>query len=329
MDHQLYSLILAVAVLFANSAGLTLSLELELPIACEIGQTCFIQNYVDHDPSRGARDYMCRHATYDKHDGTDFRLPSVAWERTGVAVRAAADGQVLRTRDGMQDVSVRTICHEQIKGRECGNTVILAHADGFESIYCHLQRGSLRVKPGDTVKRGQDLGRAGLSGNTEFAHLHFGLRRNGKLVDPFSYGAPNEACGGGTSLWAPRLTGALSYRTFAILNAGFASRAITSEEVEAGDGIGPPPSINSDIVAYVRAIGLEAGDVQQLTLTGPDGHVIAQYTAPALANDMAQYISKAGRKRPEGEWPHGTYRATYRVERSGVSLIEKTFELQL
>jgi hypothetical protein len=76
-------------------------------------------------------------------------------------------------------------------------------------------------------------------------------------------------------------------------------------------------------------IGLEAGDVQQLTLTDPDGHVIAQYTAPALANDMAQYISKAGRKRPEGEWPHGTYRATYRVERSGESLIEKTFELQL
>jgi len=90
MDHQRYSLILAAAVLFANSTGSTLSLELELPIACEIGQTCFIQNYVDHDPSRGARDYMCRHQTYDKHDGTDFRLPGVAWERTGVAVRAAA-----------------------------------------------------------------------------------------------------------------------------------------------------------------------------------------------------------------------------------------------
>ena len=85
MDHQRYSLILAVAVLFANSAGSTLSLELELPIACEIGQTCFIQNYVDHDPSMGARDYMCRQQTYDKHDGTDFRLPSVAWKRTGGA----------------------------------------------------------------------------------------------------------------------------------------------------------------------------------------------------------------------------------------------------
>jgi hypothetical protein len=329
MGRQYYWLILAIAVLVVNSAGPAMPLELELPIACEVGRTCFIQNYVDHDPSSGARDYMCRHETYNGHDGTDFRLPSMAQERTGVAVRAAADGQVLRTRDGMQDVSVRTIGAEQIKGRECGNAVIVAHADGFESIYCHLQQGSVRVKPGDAVKAGQDLGRVGLSGNTEFAHLHFGLRRNGKTVDPFSYGAPNEACGGGTSLWTPRLTSALSYRSFAILNAGFAAHAVTSEEIETEDSIGPLPTTNSDIVAYVRAIGLQAGDVQQLTLTAPGGKVIAQYTAPALAHDMAQYTSKVGRKHPEGEWPRGTYRATYRIERSGVPLTEKTFELQL
>jgi hypothetical protein len=208
--------------------------------------------------------------------------------------------------------------------------VIVAHADGFESIYCHLQQGSVRVKPGDAVKMGQVLGRAGLSGNTEFAHLHFGLRRNGKTVDPFSYGAPNDACGGGTSLWAPRLASALSYRSIVILNVGFAAHAVTTEEIEAGDGVGSLPTINSDtVVAYVRAIGLEAGDVQQLKLTGPDGNVVAQYDVPALARDMAQYTAKAGRKHSEGEWPRGTYRATYRVERGGVPLIEKTFELQL
>lgn len=330
MGHQLYSPILAIAVLVSSSVGPALSLELELPIACEIGQTCSIQNYVDHDLSSGARDYMCGHQTYDGHDGTDFRLPSMAQERTGVAVRAVADGQVLRIRDGMQDVSVRTIGPEKIKGRECGNAVIVAHTDGFESTYCHLQQGSVRVKLGDAVKPGQDLGRVGLSGNTEFAHLHFGLRQNGKPIDPLAYGTPDDACGGGTSLWAPRLTSSLSYRPFAILNAGFATHAVTSAEIEAGDGIGPPPTSNSDsVVAYVRAIGLEAGDVQQLRLTAPDGNVVAQYTAPALSHDMAQYTAMAGRKHPEGKWPHGTYRATYRVERGGVHLIEKTFELQL
>jgi hypothetical protein len=174
------------------------------------------------------------------------------------------------------------------------------------------------------------MGRVGLSGDTEFAHLHFGLRQNGKIVDPFGYGAPMDACGGGPSLWSSHLTSEMSYRPIAILNAGFASRAITPEDIEAGDGIGPPPTINSHaLVAYVRAIGLEAGDVQQIRLTGPNGNVVAQYDAPPLARDMAQYTVRAGRKRHEGEWPRGTYRATYRVERSDVSLIEKTFELQL
>ncbi len=50
-----------------------------------------------------------------------------------VRPRTAADGHVFRIRDGMQDVSVRTIGPEQIKGRERGNAVIVAHADGFES----------------------------------------------------------------------------------------------------------------------------------------------------------------------------------------------------
>ncbi len=87
-----------------------LSFELGLPIACEVGQTCFIQNYVDHDPSAGARDYMCGHETSDGHDGTDFRLPSVAQEQAAVVVLAAADGQVLRTRDGMPDTWRKAAC---------------------------------------------------------------------------------------------------------------------------------------------------------------------------------------------------------------------------
>jgi hypothetical protein len=139
-------------VAVCGSAGLGQSLDLTLPVACEAGETCFVQNYVDHDPSPIARDYMCGPETNDGHDGTDFRLPSMSEQRAGVAVLAVADGHVLRIRDSMPDVSVRTLRPEQVKGRECGNGVIVAHAEGFESEYCHLARGSLRVKPGDPVK---------------------------------------------------------------------------------------------------------------------------------------------------------------------------------
>src|SRR5262245_52713649 len=67
-------------------------ISFSLPIACEVGATCFIQNYSDNDPSPGARDYYCGDRTYDGHDGTDFRLPSLEEQQAGVNVLAAATG---------------------------------------------------------------------------------------------------------------------------------------------------------------------------------------------------------------------------------------------
>ena len=59
------------------------SLSLSLPIACKIGETCFVQNYVDVDPGPGVRDYMCGSATYQAHAGTDFRLTRRRSQRCG------------------------------------------------------------------------------------------------------------------------------------------------------------------------------------------------------------------------------------------------------
>jgi hypothetical protein len=306
------------------------SFELRLPIACEVGDSsCFVQNYVDHDPSPSARDYTCGSETQDGHDGTDFRLPSMVEQRIGVAVLAAAEGQVLRTRDGMPDVSVRAIGAEQVRGRECGNGVIIAHADGFMSEYCHLAQGSLRVRPGDVVKAGQPLGKVGLSGNTEFAHLHFTLRENGNVIDPFAYGAPSGGCGGGRSLWSPSAVASLGYRSIAILNMGFGGHPVTAQDIENGS-VGPWPKEDSEsLVAYVRVISLRRGDVQLLSVTGPKDKPFASYAVGPLDRDMAQYTLMAGRKRPNGAWERGVYRATYQVKRHGELLIERTFELQL
>ena len=88
------------AALAAPLAVTDQPIELKLPIECEIGRSCFIQNYVDHDASPNARDYQCGTLTYDSHDGTDFRLPTLVAQRAGVNVLAVADGKVLRMRDG-------------------------------------------------------------------------------------------------------------------------------------------------------------------------------------------------------------------------------------
>ncbi len=306
-------------------------IALRLPLACEVGKTCFVQNYVDNDPSPAARDYTCGTQTYDAHNGIDFRLPTMERMKEGVAVLAAADGRVLRVRDGVADVSVRDIGLKALRGQECGNGVVVAHAGGFETQYCHMRQGSIAVKPGDSIKAGDQVGRVGLSGNTEYAHLHFTLRHAGKVADPFAYGAPDGTCGGGAPLWEEPLRTALAYRPGgAILNQGFAGKPVTMEEIDSGDAARALASTDAPaLVAYVRAIGLRQGDVLRLAVRGPDGEPFADSTAAPLDHDKAQYFLMTGRKRPPQGWKAGSYRATFSVQRSGTAVLEQSFEIRL
>lgn len=326
--------VLALAGLAAGAARAEESgprgISLHLPLACEPGQTCFVQHYVDRDPGPGARDYACGSRTYDKHNGTDFRVRTGA-EARGEAGRvlAVAAGRVLRARSDMADGRVRGSDAAEIKGAECGNGLVIAHADGWESQYCHMARGSLIVRPGDTVAAGQPLGQVGLSGMTEFPHLHLTLRHAGQVVDPFAPVAPPDSCdpaapGRGGTLWEPKAAAALSYRAGSVLNAGFADAPVSMESVEAGTPQ-PPGAASGALVAYARAIGLETGDVQSLVLTDPAGTVVAQSVQPALERPRAQSLLFVGRKRPAEGWPAGAYTARFRVERAGRVALEKTF----
>ena len=165
------------------------------PVDCVLGETCVIQNFVDHDPSSAAKDYRCGAMTYNGHDGTDIRISSLAEMRRGVNVLAAADGTVLRIRDGVADQSIRAAGALAVGGRECGNAVILDHGGGWQTQYCHMALGSVRVHDGDKIKRGDVIGRIGLSGKTEFPHLHFTLRRDGRVLDPLTATSAQDSCG--------------------------------------------------------------------------------------------------------------------------------------
>ena len=54
-----------------------------------------------------------------------------------------------------------------------GNYVLIDHGDREYSLYAHMQPGSVRVRPGDSVAAGALLGRLGSSGNSTEPHLHF------------------------------------------------------------------------------------------------------------------------------------------------------------
>lgn len=174
-------------------------ISLSLPIDCTLGDTCYIQNYVDHDPSDAASDFQCGGLTYDTHKGTDFGLISLAAMERGVNVFASAPGTV----HGVRDILFTSDLSSEINGHDCGNGVVVAHDNGWETQYCHMREGSVSVIVGDLVEPGDVLGQVGLSGRTQFPHVHISVRQGGQLVDPF---APDGVINCGTlapyTLWA-------------------------------------------------------------------------------------------------------------------------------
>jgi hypothetical protein len=302
--------------------------SLAFPLACEIGRTCEVQHYVDRDPGPGTKDYRCGPKTYNTHNGIDIRLPDMAAQRAGVAVLAAAPGRVTRMRDGVADISIRAPGAPSVANTECGNGVVIDHGGGWETQYCHMARGSLGVKVGQTVAAGAPIGKVGLSGNTEFPHLHILVRHNGQVVDPF---APDmaAACGAAQApLWRADVAAKMAYRAGSVLNVGFTSGQLTMDQLEAG-GLPRATAEGPFLVAYARAIALLPGDVTELELKGPDGAVLAKTRGDPLVNWRAQNMTYVGKRRPPAGWPRGVYVAEYRVLRQGKAAISRRFEMRL
>jgi peptidase M23-like protein len=88
---------------------------------------------------------------------------------------AVANGVVTEVKDGIPE-NVPGITSRAVPitlETVGGNHVILDIGGGHFAFYAHLQPGSLRVKLGDKVRRGQVLGLVGNSGNSTEPHLHF------------------------------------------------------------------------------------------------------------------------------------------------------------
>ena len=235
--------------------------------------------------------------TYDGHNGTDIRLAHRARMEQGVKVLAAAAGRVAGTRDGVADGGK----DEHAPGRECGNGVRLEHGDGWVSLYCHLKRGSVRVRPGQAVAAGHALGEVGLSGRTEFPHLHFGLLKDGRPVDPFN--PDGAACDKGRPLWK----NTLPYMGLRFFNSGFADGPAQRATAAAGGYESLALSRDSSaLVFWFELAGVRAGDVISVTLRAPDGSILA--TSEQVATRTQAVVFRfVGKKRTAPAWPAGTY----------------------
>lgn len=99
---------------------------------------------------------------YRAHLGVDFAAP------TGRRVNATADGKVI---------------HKGRKGGY-GKTIMIRHKNGLKSLYAHLSSYNSKIRVGSYVRQGQFIGRVGSTGRSTGPHLHFGLYKNGRAINP-------------------------------------------------------------------------------------------------------------------------------------------------
>jgi len=117
-------------------------------------------------------------------DGSAMRAPT-EYPAFGKPVLAMCEGVVVRASDWRRDHRARSstlaVVYMMIEGafRELGgpgfvmgNHVTIRGAEGVRATVAHLQRGSVIVRVGETVREGQQLGSCGNSGNTSEPHVH-------------------------------------------------------------------------------------------------------------------------------------------------------------
>ncbi|MBN2036961.1 MAG: M23 family metallopeptidase [Chitinispirillaceae bacterium] len=100
------------------------------------------------------------------HYGIDYAAP------VGTPVIATASGRVARTENG----------------RVWGRKIVINHGKGWTTSYAHL--GSILVRFGQKVTRGDEIGTIGASGLTTGPHVHYEVRHHNQPLDPEEYYFP-------------------------------------------------------------------------------------------------------------------------------------------
>ena len=129
------------------SDALPSNLIFDMPVAGRQSSPFGLRRYFNGEPR-------------NPHSGLDFAAP------TGTPVKSPADGRVLLIGDFYFN----------------GLTILIDHGQGVITMFCHLSE--IEYLPGDTVKRGDVVGKVGSTGRSTGPHLHWNVSLNNARVDP-------------------------------------------------------------------------------------------------------------------------------------------------
>lgn len=119
-------------------------------------------------------------------DKADFRWPARGRVISGYT-KGGNEGINIAVPEGtpVKAAEGGTVAYAGSELKGYGNLVLIRHPNGYVSAYAH--NGELKVKRGDTVKRGQVVANSGQTGNVSSPQLHFELRKGSSPVDPTPY----------------------------------------------------------------------------------------------------------------------------------------------
>ncbi|WP_129678350.1 peptidoglycan DD-metalloendopeptidase family protein [Candidatus Chloroploca sp. Khr17] len=190
------------AVLFDDSALLALAVE-PLQTVAPFLTTPFsgsfrAGSFFDHHPSKGVFRRFDGTSTggYDGHEGTDYPMS------VGQTIIAAADGVVVDVAVDRQEAGVGQSWCIDYPYTPVTGMIIQHQVEGitYRTWYWHLESQGIATNPrtgqrfqlGDTIFRGEMVGRSGNTGCSTGPHLHFGVQRSGVATDPYGW------CGAGS-----------------------------------------------------------------------------------------------------------------------------------
>ncbi|MGL4867559.1 MAG: peptidoglycan DD-metalloendopeptidase family protein [Cetobacterium sp.] len=95
----------------------------------------------------------------------------------GIDLRAKTGTKVVSVKEGVVSFAGRASGY--------GKLIIIKHSNGYETRYAHLSK--MNVKKGQKISQNQEIALSGATGRVSGPHLHFEIRRNGKVQNPMTY----------------------------------------------------------------------------------------------------------------------------------------------